>query len=98
MTAIGPLPAPSAQPSANFGAPDLMTLVKSAGASQVSSLIVNTGIVATLGGQSSPLPGLDAPSGGLAAAGFLYQLANSGNAKLIQAYQGAVGQHLNAKA
>lgn len=98
MTAVGPLPAPSAQLPANFRTPDLMTLVKSTGASQVSSLIVNTGVVATLGGQPSPLHGLDAPSGGLASAGFLYQIANSGNARLIQAYGGTAGQHLNAKA
>jgi len=75
-----------------------MTLVTSAGAGAVSSLIVDTGIVATLGGQPSQLPGFDASPGGLASAGFLYQLANSGNAKLIQAYQGAAGQRLDANA
>ena len=98
MTAIGPLPAPSAQFPANFRPPDLMTLVKSAGAGQVSSLIVNTGIVATLGAGASPSPSLDSPVAGLAAAGLVYQLANSGNAKLVQAYQGVVGQHLNTTA
>lgn len=98
MTAIGPLPAPSAQLPASFRAPDLMTLVKSAGAGQVSSLIVNTGIVATLGAGVSPSPSLDSPVAGLAAAGFVYQLANTGNAKLVQVYQGVVGQHLNTTA